>query len=370
MGCPGMLRMLRGAADRGFQFKKRCRGSTVGVDAFIWLHLCVRNNYRDAVEAGSSGAPDYTSTIQALKEMVLQYVANGIRVFMVFDGRRLPGKNGTDAARLKKRCAAQAQVDAAVERAEAKANARRSSSKAGKALRKTASDMAEDLDAGTFEIEIEEKTLRAAAAVTDILMLLLALVSLLDRYPVFVRKCFRDGGVGCWPLNLYGAHWCGLVVDGRRRRFEPQASAVGDTCQTIDGRRLRSGEQYMFVGYFDSMGGPCPPTLLSAVRRAIRRTRHEQGDSACTWAWAADLGVMANMQALQNADTYQCGVWTLLFESFVLRFVSTKAPGSLRSWLRACAGIPLDAHTRSVWMPNYAAESQSPKTCHYADKLC
>ena len=50
--------------------------------------------------------------------MVLQYVANGIRVFMVFDGRRLPGKNGTDAAQLKKRCAAQAQVDAAVERAE------------------------------------------------------------------------------------------------------------------------------------------------------------------------------------------------------------------------------------------------------------
>ena len=181
-------------------------------------------------------------------------------------------------------------------------------------------------------------------------MLLPALVSLLDRYPVFVRKCFRDGGVGCWPLNLSGAHWCGLVVDGRRRRFEPQASAVGDTCQTIDGRRLRSGEHYMFVGYFDSMGGRCPPTLLSAVRRAIRRTRREQGDSACTWAWAADLGVMANMQALQNADTYQCGVWTLLFESFVLRFVSTKAPSSLRSWLRACAGIPLDAHARSVWI--------------------
>eukprot|EP01047_Picozoa_sp_COSAG01_P055033 COSAG01_NODE_6084_length_3862_cov_2.626893_4_plen_182_part_00 len=92
-----------------------------GVDAFICMAAPVRLqvcNNRNAVEAGGGAAPNYTSTVQALKKMLLQYVADGIRVFMVFDGWRLPGKNGTDAARLKKRGAAQAQVDAAVERAD------------------------------------------------------------------------------------------------------------------------------------------------------------------------------------------------------------------------------------------------------------
>ena len=44
MGCPGMLKELRGATERKWPYVRKCRGSTIGVNLFIWLHqlqLCM-----------------------------------------------------------------------------------------------------------------------------------------------------------------------------------------------------------------------------------------------------------------------------------------------------------------------------------------
>eukprot|EP01049_Picozoa_sp_SAG25_P000296 SAG25_NODE_9_length_28981_cov_95.245274_6_plen_64_part_00 len=48
MGVPGMLRALRAAAERGFPLSA-CRGSTVGVDVFIWAHQEVRHHLEEVV---------------------------------------------------------------------------------------------------------------------------------------------------------------------------------------------------------------------------------------------------------------------------------------------------------------------------------
>jgi hypothetical protein len=133
MGCPGMLKELRGATERKWPYVRKCRGSTIGVDLFIWLHQEIMNFFRDVVEHGAT-SPDYSSVLAAIKERVVRYVISGIRLFFVIDGRRLPGKYGTDAARAQRRAQAQAHIDAAVAAAGQRAAARRTRSANGRAV--------------------------------------------------------------------------------------------------------------------------------------------------------------------------------------------------------------------------------------------
>ena len=49
MGCPGMLKELRGATERKWPYVRKCRGSTIGVDLFIWLHQEIMNFFKDVV---------------------------------------------------------------------------------------------------------------------------------------------------------------------------------------------------------------------------------------------------------------------------------------------------------------------------------
>ena len=90
-----MLKELRGATERKWPYVRKCRGSTIGVDLFIWLHQEIMNFFRDVVEHGAT-SPDYSSVLAAIKERVVRYVISGVRLFFVIDGRRLPGKYGTD----------------------------------------------------------------------------------------------------------------------------------------------------------------------------------------------------------------------------------------------------------------------------------
>jgi exonuclease-1 len=169
MGCPGMLKELRGATERKWPYVRKCRGSTIGVDLFIWLHQEIMNFFRDVVEHGAT-SPDYSSVLAAIKERVVRYVISGIRLFFVIDGRRLPGKYGTDAARAQRRAQAQAHIDAAVAAAGQRAAARRTRSANGRAATTAAVTLSQALADGTLQVDIDDKTLRAAVAVTDALV--------------------------------------------------------------------------------------------------------------------------------------------------------------------------------------------------------
>jgi exonuclease-1 len=159
MGVPGMLRALRAAAERDFPLSA-CRGSTVGVDVFIWAHQEVRHHLEEVVRG--EAPPDYTGVVAALKNRVLRLTMKGIRLLMVSDGRRLPGKWGTDEERARRRATAQASIDAAV--------AARQERQAAAGAAAGQDDVADALDDGDLEVEIEADTLQAAASVTDALV--------------------------------------------------------------------------------------------------------------------------------------------------------------------------------------------------------
>ena len=38
MGCPGMLKELRGSTERKWPYVRKCRGSTIGVDLGLIIH--------------------------------------------------------------------------------------------------------------------------------------------------------------------------------------------------------------------------------------------------------------------------------------------------------------------------------------------
>ena len=138
MGPPGLLPKLRCMLQHEFAWMDRCSGATVGVDAFKLLHEAVRNHCDQCVLSGNhSGALGYI--IQKMDTMR----CNGIRPLMVFDGRDLDGKAVAGRKRRKDRLQAQDAVAVALSDQDADA-----------------------LADGTLTVQVDPKTLQAAAAVT------------------------------------------------------------------------------------------------------------------------------------------------------------------------------------------------------------
>ena len=138
MAPPGLLPKLRCMLQHEFAWMDRCSGATVGVDAFKLLHEAVRNHCDQCVLSGNySGALGYI--IQKMDTMR----CNGIRPLMVFDGRDLDGKAVAGRKRRKDRLQAQDAVAVALSDQDADA-----------------------LADGTLTVQVDPKTLQAAAAVT------------------------------------------------------------------------------------------------------------------------------------------------------------------------------------------------------------
>ncbi|KAM3488290.1 hypothetical protein MY3957_008402 [Beauveria namnaoensis] len=96
MGVSGLLPLLK-SIQRPTELKT-CRGQTLGVDAYGWLH---RAAFSCAVELGQ-GKPTtrYVTTAMHRVRMLLHF---GIKPYMVFDGDYLPSKAATEDSRAKKR---------------------------------------------------------------------------------------------------------------------------------------------------------------------------------------------------------------------------------------------------------------------------
>ena len=122
-----------------FPWAVKCRGAVCAIDAFCWLHAAVNNCYEECV-IGKSIA----GAVSEVMERTNRFLVLSIRPLLVFDGRRLPGKRRTDDARARARTTAQAQVESMLDE-----------------------QQREDLSNGLLSIDVDEKTMKAAACVTD-----------------------------------------------------------------------------------------------------------------------------------------------------------------------------------------------------------
>ncbi|KAJ6441221.1 EXO1 protein [Purpureocillium lavendulum] len=96
MGVSGLLPLLK-SIQRPAELKK-CKGETLGVDAYGWLH---RAAYCCAVELGQ-GKPT-KKYINAAMHRVRMLRHFGVTPYMVFDGDYLPSKAATEESRARKR---------------------------------------------------------------------------------------------------------------------------------------------------------------------------------------------------------------------------------------------------------------------------
>ncbi|OAQ71691.1 exonuclease [Purpureocillium lilacinum] len=96
MGVSGLLPLLK-SIQHPLELKK-CKGETLGVDAYGWLH---RAAYCCAVELGQ-GKPT-KKYINAAMHRVRMLRHFGITPYMVFDGDYLPSKAATEESRAQKR---------------------------------------------------------------------------------------------------------------------------------------------------------------------------------------------------------------------------------------------------------------------------
>jgi hypothetical protein len=108
-----------------------------------------------------------------------------------------------------------------------------------------------------------------------------------------IAQVFRNGKCGCWVMNLHGSHWVVLFLDGRHKR-----------------------------GYYiDSLGKACPRSLVSALDGA-NKVCHELDDQESWVFYTTGRMGQTNAGATLQADGYQCGIWALTVEQWVLQFVA------------------------------------------------
>jgi 5'-3' exonuclease len=143
MGATRLMVLLAGISKL-VKLGKQCRAQRVGVDLFGWLHQEAVTHYDSLVVQRPL---DYHPVVQAIVDRARNYLGHGIHPLFVLDGRRLPGKGGTDAERAKKRLLASQAIDEALDQ-----------------LTQAERDAVE---AGEQDIEVDAKTLKAAVAVDD-----------------------------------------------------------------------------------------------------------------------------------------------------------------------------------------------------------
>ena len=109
MGVTGLLQAL---AIQGEEvvWPAKARGAAVGVDISAWLHELATLHHQKVVLL-----KDVQPVVTGVLERARAYVMSGVQPVFVFDGRRLPGKAGTDEARAAKRLEAEAVVAAALD---------------------------------------------------------------------------------------------------------------------------------------------------------------------------------------------------------------------------------------------------------------
>ena len=100
MGIKGLLPLLADVATTINVFED-LRGKCVGVDAFVWLHMLATALLEDVTEKR------YDGLVVAFVRRGRRFLAAGVDVVYVFDGKPVPAKNETAVARNKLRAAAQ-----------------------------------------------------------------------------------------------------------------------------------------------------------------------------------------------------------------------------------------------------------------------
>ena len=143
MGVPRLLVLLAGVATH-VKVGQRCRSARLGIDLFGWLHQAVVNHYDSLVV---QKPPNYRPVVDEVLDRARVYLARGIHPLFVLDGRRLIGKGGTDEERARKRLLASQAID--------------------DALAQLTEEERDAVESGHAELEVEEQTLKAAAAVDD-----------------------------------------------------------------------------------------------------------------------------------------------------------------------------------------------------------
>ena len=97
MGVNGLLPELRPAA-REVLYAKECRGQRNGFDGHVWLHSFCCVHYSDVVER-----QEYSGVVKGFVLRAKRLLAQGMHIVIILDGKRMPGKTGTDDARQKLR---------------------------------------------------------------------------------------------------------------------------------------------------------------------------------------------------------------------------------------------------------------------------
>ena len=146
MGVSGLLPALSATAQT-VAFPDVAAGAAVGVDLSGWLHEICANHYRSVVLA-----KDHRPVVHDVVERARTYVMAGVRPVFVADGRKLPGKAGTDDQRMRRRLQNQALVEAALDDVDM-------------------TELQAAIDSGgELPVDIEERTLKAAISVGDALV--------------------------------------------------------------------------------------------------------------------------------------------------------------------------------------------------------
>ena len=110
MGVPRLLVLLAGVATQ-VKVGQRCRSARLGIDLFGWLHQAIVNHFDSLVV---QDPPNYRPVVEEVLDRARNYLARGIHPLFVLDGRRLPGKGGTDEERARKRLLASQAIDDAL----------------------------------------------------------------------------------------------------------------------------------------------------------------------------------------------------------------------------------------------------------------
>ena len=143
MGAQRLLILLHGISAE-VKMGKLCRSARVGIDLFGWLHQAAVNHYDSLVVQSPR---DCNPIVQEILERIRTYLARGIHPVCVLDGRRLPGKGMTDEKRARKRLLASQAID--------------------EALAALTEEERDKVEAGLTEIDVDERTLKAAVAIDD-----------------------------------------------------------------------------------------------------------------------------------------------------------------------------------------------------------
>ena len=100
MGITGLLGRLEEVAQQ-VDIIEECHGKCVGVDAFVWLHALAVAYARDVIEE-----KHYDRLVTAFMRRARRFIATGIDLVFVFDGKPVPAKDATAARRRERRAAA------------------------------------------------------------------------------------------------------------------------------------------------------------------------------------------------------------------------------------------------------------------------